>query len=393
MPDVITPVAESSPAAVITPATEAPAPKSEKTWAIPRNAEAREAFLRAPTLAGPEPPKTESQPKADSTPAKTSPDSGSDSGTDKPKQAPRLKTPEDTGARLAELIADLRAAGLTPKELKTFKREAQKEASAERPASETRVPDSKPAEAPKPPEFAKAKPVLKDYDDIEKYADALTDWKMEKSDFDRAYRDTQAKLAADVKAMREKAEERYGPEYEAPLKHAAETIFTKDAGAIPGVIKAMINESDVMADLLYTLGTDRDALTDFVALSKDKPTKAIEKLVLLQQGIREELAKPKSVSRETEGEASATPPRGENGKFVKAAEAQPETPKTPAKKATPAQDYEPPMEAAGLRPAPPDDLQTLTERIMSGKATAKDQRRWIELENAKDIERLRSGRR
>lgn len=347
MNDVNTAVAEPSPAAVITPPAEPVAAPKSKNFDMPRSGPERDAFLKSGTMPG--------EPKADSTPAEKSPDTGSDSGTDKIKQEAKGKPLANAETRLPELLSERKQLLARIKELET----------APKPASEPTPPPSKAAEAPKPPEYAKPKPQLKDFDDVEKYTDALTDWKIEKSDFERAQRERSAKLDADVRAMRAKAEERYGPEYEAPLRHAAETIFTKDAGAIPGVVKAMINDSDVLPDLLYTLGTDEKGLQDFAKLARDNPSQAIRKLVLLENGIREELAKPKAP------EATGATARGEDGKFVAAQE----PPPAPAKKTT--QTPPPPREASGTAAAPPDELAAAYER---GDFTTIQR-----IENARDV--------
>lgn len=335
----------------------------------------------------------EAKPKADSTPAKENADTVPSAESGKPKQEAKAAKPQtDAEIRLNELIGDLKRAGLTPKELKTFRKEHQPEA---RPASEPTPPPSKAAEAPKPPSFAKPEPELKNFDDVAEFVKAHSKWTVEAYEFERSQREQQAKLDADVKAMRRHAEERYGPEYEAPLKHAAEQIFTKDAGAVPAVIKQMFNDSEVLPDLLYTLGTNAEDLNSFVAMAKNDPGKAIRKLVIMENLIREELAKPK-VSRETESEdepKSATPPRGDGGKFVKAdaePEAKPAETAKPVKRVT--QTLPPPMEAGGLKPAPLDDLAAVIERINSGSATSADTQRFMRLENEREISRRRNGR-
>lgn len=357
-----TAVAESSPAAVQTPPAEPAAAPKSKTFDMPRSGPERDAFLKSGTMPG--------EPKADSTPAKGSLDTGSDSGTDKTKQEAKAQRPiANAETRLNELMADLKKAGLTPAELKTFKREQQQAAA---PASEPK-PASSPAEAPKPPQFAKPEPELKDFDDVAEFVKAHGKWTVESYEFQRNQREQQSRLDADVKAMRTKAAERYGPDYEAPLKHAAEQIFTKDAGAVPAVIKQMFNDSDVLPDLLYTLGTKTDDLNSFVELAKSDPGKAIRKLVIMENLIREELAKPKA--QETEGQTE----RDESGKFVAAKD----PPAPPAKKTT--NTPPPPREASGTGSAPPDELAAAYKRVSEGNAGPRDFETIQRLENARDL--------
>lgn len=362
---------------------------------MPRVGPDREAWLRNGTMPGDKPiSKKADEPKpgeskADPTPAKDQPDSGSDSGSDKPnKQVARAKTPEDTGIRLAEIIEDLRRAGITPKELKTFKREQQQQA----PASEPTPPPSKAAEAPPAPpsaKFTKPEPELKNFDDVADFVKAHSKWTIESYEFDREQREQRERLDADVKSMRAKAAERYGPDYETPLKHAAEQIFTKDGGAIPSVIKQMFNDSDVLPDLLYTLGTKAEDLAAFVSLAKTDAGKAIRKLVIMEGLIREELAKPKVATEAVEETEVKAPTRGEDGKFVKAEESEPE-PAKPAKKIT--QAPPPPLEAGGIKTAPPDDLEAAYQRVADGHATPKDTALIFRLENEREIKRRKAGR-
>jgi len=88
--------------------------------------------------------------------------------------------------------------------------------------------------------------------------------------------------------------------------------------AIPLQVLALINDSDVMPDLLYTIGSDEAELAKFVDMAKSNPNKAIRYVTKVESLIAEELAKPKE-----------TTVRGEDGKFKSSA---PEKPKTQAPK-------------------------------------------------------------
>lgn len=108
------------------------------------------------------------------------------------------------------------------------------------------------------------------------------------------------------------ARSRYGEEFDEILQPTVEKIVS-DARINPA-IKEVINDSDLIADLIFVLGTDEKALNDLRSL----PTgKALRYIAALENGIIEELA-------ETEEET----PRDEDGKFV----ASPAKPKTNAPK-------------------------------------------------------------
>ena len=88
--------------------------------------------------------------------------------------------------------------------------------------------------------------------------------------------------------------------------------------AIPLQVLGIINDSEVMPDLLYTIGSDEAELAKFVEMAKTNPNKAIRYVAKVESLIAEELAKPKT-----------TPARGEDGKFATTA---PEPRKTQAPK-------------------------------------------------------------
>ena len=93
-----------------------------------------------------------------------------------------------------------------------------------------------------------------------------------------------------------------------------------------------------MVDLLFVLGGKSDDMADFIASAHTSDSAAIRRLVLLEQGVIEELKGGKGVSRET-------PEKGPDGKFVKRA---PETKTTAAPP--------PPREVGGRSGQPPDEM-------------------------------------
>jgi hypothetical protein len=334
---------ESTPAAAPSPAA------SETATAMPPSGNAEYANWR---MTGKVP---EAKPKSDASAASTKESSGAG---DKPAEsapaseagkATQEKKPRSTAeTRLEEILSDLRTAGLTPSELKTFKREAQQNAEKPNAATEHTEKPAEPAklEAPK-------KPKPDDFDSWDKYEQArdkyyedLTRYNVEAAIAkDRQQRAAEA-AARDMQAKLSDAKARYGDEAEATIRGAAKSIFN-DA-RVPAAIKGLLNESAVLTDVLYAMGSKAE-VDSFVELAKSNPGQAIRKLAVMEHLVAEELAKggkpaataktgDESATAAKTGDTGAAPGRDEQGKF------------TPAKKTTEAP--APPREAAG-RAAPP----------------------------------------
>lgn len=334
MPDVI---ADSS--AATTPEVTPAAPA---TLMLPTDAEYRKSGKQQ--AAAPAKPKAESAPAKESSESASN-DTGetgsaSEASTDT-KQEKREPKPRSTAeTRLKEVLEDLKRAGLTPAELKTFKREAQREA-AEAPKPEH---TDKPA-APKQPTYEDAhpKPKLEDFDSIEAHTEALTDWKLDKREFERAQKaqaEAQAKAIADSLSG---AKQRYGEEAEASIRSAAREIASDQN--VPAAVKDILSGSELLTDVLYTLASKEGELASFMQLARENPAAAIRKAVLLEHLIAQELS-GKGASE------SDAPGRDESGKFVS---------KPPAKKITEAPP--PPREAAGRNAAPPDDVASASKTL------------------------------
>ena len=121
---------------------------------------------------------------------------------------------------------------------------------------------------------------------------------------------TQQRQEAAQKEMQTRldaAKSRYGEGSDATIVEAAKAIFQDQQ--IPGAIREVLNESDVLIDVLYTLGKDAEGLAEFVELAKSKPGAAMRKAVLVEKLVSEELGKGGS-------SAGETPERGADGKFV-----------------------------------------------------------------------------
>lgn len=281
---------------------------------------------------------------AESAPAKKSSDSapsGEEEGDRERESAPESETgkvsehkPSKAERRLNELLEDLRKAGLSPAELKTFKREAAK-AAAEPEAKPKSEPTAKPADdgAPKKPKEADFK-TWEEYEAArDEYFEALADYKAQKAvESDRA-KTRQEAAEREMTERLNQAKARYKDDNaDQTIVAAAKEIFTQDS-PVPAVIREVLNESEHLVDVLYTLGKDQESLSEFLDLCKTAPGKAMRKAVLIEKLVMEELGGEKVP-------AERTPERGSDGKFVS------------SKKETKAPP--PPKEVSG-RSGPPSD--------------------------------------
>jgi hypothetical protein len=286
-------------------------------------------------------PKT---PKADPAPAKESSetDPASETGTEKQEQRKR----SNAETRLKEILDDLKTAGYSPAELKTLRREAREAAkpaetkAAEKPAEKT---ETSPAD-PKAP----VKPKIEDFESYEKFEEAkdkyyedLTDYRVELKERERETKARQAEQQKEVNSKLAEAKARYGDDAEKTIAESAKAVFNDKS--VPSAVKALINDSDVMVDVLFTLGSELD---EFVALAKSDPGKAIRKLVIMEGLVSQELGKSAATSEAVS--------RDESGKFVSSKETSKEPP--PAKKTT--QAPPPPREASGRSGPPADEVET-----------------------------------
>lgn len=361
-----------------TDSTAASSPAKEPTViSIPRDAEGYGEWRQTGKL--PEskpavPPKKTSKP-ADSATA-TSSDAGDGEGTGAASDAAEGKQggtpkPTKTDRRLNELLADIKKAGFTPEELKTFKR-AEAAAAAATPTAT--AADNAPS-GPKAP----VKPKLDDFTSMEKYEEAIDKWHEDVADYradlkiaERDRKNAIAKSAAETNAKLAEAVKRYGGDSKETIEGTAKAIYTDKQ--IQPLVKALLSESPVLADLMYVLGSKPEQLDEFVEMARTAPGDAVRRLVLLEKLTKEELAKAAKPAAETtsdkgdEGEDKGTPAgRDANGKFVSG------TP-PPAKKLS--QAPPPATELSGTRGAPEDPVdkagKTQDFRAYQAAANARD---------------------
>ncbi len=166
-------------------------------------------------------------------------------------------------------------------------------------------------------------------------------------------------LAAKVNEARS----RYGDSFDEVVKPTA-TVIQNDQ-AIPFVVKAMLDESEVMPDVVYTIGSDKKTLNDFIALAKSQPGKALRYLAVVEHGIIEELAKG----------------RNDKGQFMPKSE-----PSAPVKRG-PESAPEPPLEVGNRGSGTMDESERAFKAIERGDTKAT--RDFLRSENAKDLRRRR----
>jgi len=287
---------------------------------VPREAEAYAEWRQTGKLPARAPAQPEAKESAPSEKSESDTAPAAERGGQQQEKKARPRSNAET--RLQELLEDLKRAGLTPAELKTFKRQMEAQ-----PARET-------AQEPEPPK----RPKLEDFDSYEKYEEAREKYFEELADYRaqqklREYEQRQRELEAQ-RATQEKlnaAKTRYGETAVSTIARAAKEIF--EDRAIPPVIKAIVNDSPVIADLLYVMGSQPEDFQEFVALAKTNPGQAIRKAVLLERLVAEELAK------------SAVAPEAEKPAAKKVTQAPP-----------------PPKEVSGRAAAPPDEIESAVTR-------------------------------
>lgn len=263
-----------------------------------------------------------------------------------PKKQQENRRRPDAERRIADLVAE-------NKRLKAD-RESKPEPVREQPKPAVSAPQE-----PKPEDVnADGTPRFKTY---EEYIKAQARWEarqeMAEHERQRSVRQQQDAMKAEV----EKARSRY-KDLDQVMFPALKAI-TEDTAVSP-VVKALLNDSEVLPDLLYTIGTSQDDLATFLEMAKSNPGKAIRYLAVTENLIREEL------NNGTD--------RNDKGQFAK--------PEPPPAKRGPESTPEPPLEI-GSRGIPTDESQRALSAIERGDPNAV--RTWMRAENAKDMRRRR----
>ena len=256
--------------------------------------------------------------------------------------APQEKAPKrDTAeSRLAEILADLKTAGLSPAQLKTFKREAAAQTQAE--PSPAKQPEQKPVqklEPPKEPDISAAE--YQGEDGWNKYEKAVRQFNKDNAKYEAAvalenYKQDQVRQAQAAKIGQEfdAAVKKY-PDFQEKAAPLMTALLTDKA--ISPFVAEVIGNSPLLTDVVYTLGRNMD---DFINLAKRDPVMALKKVAVVEHLISEEFAKSQ------DGKA-----RDEKGQFV------------PEKKAkTVSEAPAPPVDVGGKGTPLADEVESAVER-------------------------------
>lgn len=173
---------------------------------------------------------------------------------------------------------------------------------------EGQKPSETPAPAAQLPEFAKPKPKLEDFDSVEEHTDALTDWKLEKRDHDKAARvaaeraQTEARTLIEAWTKRETAAKESHADYDDVLKLVAEIKLSP-------AHQVLFLESEAGAEIAYQLATNPDELKKFAALSPTAAARMFGRLEVSHEGT---VAAPQQ--SETRVSNAPKPPRTLSGR-------------------------------------------------------------------------------
>jgi hypothetical protein len=141
-------------------------------------------------------------------------------------------------------------------------------------------------------------PKFQTYED---FVEDLADWKSEQREVAKERLQRETEQATRTHGKVEEAKARY--EDFAEVVGPTVDAIVGDADISP-VVKKMLDDSDMFADLIYTIGSDPAELAKFVKMAKESPGKAIRYIALTESFIAEALEGKKAKPAE---EAPAKP--------------------------------------------------------------------------------------
>ncbi len=212
------------------------------------------------------------------------------------------------------------------KELTTRARQLERELEEARKPKETKADSSparqteqKPAEVeatrPKPTNLDKGADGKPKYASYEDFVEDLADWKAGQR-IANQQREQQANTQRQALARQlEEARARY-QDFDPVTKPLIQDLLKPE---VSREVFAVINDSPVLADLLYTIGGTEATKADFLEACRSNPGKALRVALLMEQEIVKELGKGKAAKTDGEGEGKKGP-----------AAVQPRAPKPPA---------------------------------------------------------------
>lgn len=234
-----------------------------------------------------------------------------DASTEKPEDVPdsagkkaQEKRKPDVESRFKKLTDDHKAAVA----------KLERELEEARKPKETKPAESSPAKAAETklaePNHTRPRPKLDDkgpdgkqlYANYEEHQEAVTDWRVEQK---LAARDREQQAQQQQKALGKQLEEARGryTDFDSVTKPLIQDLMKPE---IPREVFAVLNDSPVLADLLYTIGGTEASKADFLGDCRTNPARALRKALLMEQEIVKELGKGKGDEKKA-GEGEATP--------------------------------------------------------------------------------------
>jgi len=302
-------------------------------------------------------PKTADPAPADKSEQATTEDAA-DSAATTQEQEQKSKRRPDIEARFKQYADEVKA---LKAELESERRSKQTQADSS---------PAKPAQPQQPQTYQDWRKGFKPSEWVTKYAEqnpeasyedaqaAMADHLADVRDQYRSYEQTARAQAKDLETKIADARSRYENFDEVSNPFVEKLVSSQN---VPPVVKQMVNDSDVFADLVFTLAGD----PNFLALAQNEPGKAIRYIAKVESLI------------EAKTGASDAGTRNEKGQFVAAK--QPETP-APAKRG-PESAPEPPIAIGSRGAGPMDESERAFKAIKSGDAKAT--RAWLDAEQKK----------
>jgi len=154
-------------------------------------------------------------------------------------------------------------------------------------------PDAKAEPAPELPTYEKAKPRIEDFESIEQFAEALTDWKLDKKDFEREQSERQAKARTEASEAVKLWNQRKA---EAQKQHSDydEVLAEADDVRLSPAHQRLFLESEHGPELAYALASDREALEKFAAMHPLAAARWLGKLEASLEPKAEDAPKPET---------------------------------------------------------------------------------------------------
>lgn len=244
----------------------------------------------------------EAAPSSDAKPEEAKAKPAGESETPTKKQEPKKQSAEERIAQLEATIEKIR-----------------KGSEQKKPQAETSAPAK--TEPKPPPYYTRPRPTIEEknpdgtpkFKEYEDYLEDLGDWKADEREFIKEKTQRETEQANKMLGKVEEAKTRY--ENFAEVVAPAVDAFIANERVSP-VVKQMLNDSDVFADLFYTIANDPAEFAKFVKMAEKEPGKAIRYIALTESLIAEELeskAKPASEEIPVKPKTQAPKPPSETG--------------------------------------------------------------------------------